>query len=96
MPLSAVLNGMILVSCMSAILCLATTNKLLKSILLNGAVMLSLKQLELSKLLSVLNGMLSGRNPISIWSIFMRKEMCLRLLLIALLRMTRRRRIMAI
>jgi hypothetical protein len=66
MPLSAVLSKMILVSCMSAISCLATTNKLFRSMLLNGAVMLFLKQLGLSKLSNVLNGVLSERNPILI------------------------------
>jgi hypothetical protein len=71
------LNGMILVSYMSAISCLAIINKLLRSMSLNGAVTLSLKRLGLSKLLSVLNGVPSGKNPISIWSTFMEKEMCL-------------------
>jgi hypothetical protein len=66
MPLSAVLSGMILVFCMSAILCLATINKLLRSMLLNGAVTLFLKRLGLFKLLSVLNGVLSGRSLILI------------------------------
>ena len=96
MPLFAVPSRIILISCMSAISCLATTNKLLKSMLLNSAAILSLKQLGLFKLLNVLNGVLSGRNPILIWSIFMGKEMCLRLSLIVLFRMTRRRRMMAI
>jgi hypothetical protein len=66
MPLSAVPNRMILVSYISAILCLVTINKLLRSILLNGAVILFLKQLELFKLSNVLNGMLSERSLISI------------------------------
>jgi hypothetical protein len=77
MPLFAVLNGMILESYMSAILCLATINKLLRNMLLNGAAMLFSKQLELFKLSNVLNGVLSGRSPISIWSTFMGKEICL-------------------
>jgi hypothetical protein len=66
MPLFTVLNEIILISCMSAISCLTTINKLLKNILLNGAAMLSLKQLGLSKLSNVLNGMPSERSPISI------------------------------
>jgi hypothetical protein len=66
MPLSAVPNKMILMSYINAILCLVTTNKLLKNILLNGTAILSLKQLELSKLLNVLNGVLSEKNPILI------------------------------
>jgi hypothetical protein len=66
MPLSVVLNKMILKSYISAILCLATTNKLLKNILLNGAAMLSLKQLKLSKLSNVLNEMPSEKSLISI------------------------------
>jgi hypothetical protein len=66
MPLFTVPNGMILVFCMSAILCLAIINKLLKSMSLNGAVTLSLKRLGLSKLLSVLNGVPSGKSPILI------------------------------
>jgi hypothetical protein len=66
MPLFVVLSGMILMFCMSAISCLATTNKLFRNMLLNGAVTLFLKQLELSKLLSVLNGAPSERSPILI------------------------------
>jgi hypothetical protein len=66
MPLSAMLNKMILISCMSAMSCLAIIDKLLKSILLNSAAILSLKQLRLSKLLNVLNGVPSGKSPISI------------------------------
>ena len=66
MLLSAVLSGMILVFYISAILCLAIINKLLKNMLLNGAAILFLKQLGLSKLLSVLNGMPSEKSPISI------------------------------
>jgi hypothetical protein len=66
MSLSAVPNKIILMSYMSAILCLTTINKLFKNMSLNGAVMLSLKQLGLSKLLSVLNEVLSKRSPILI------------------------------
>jgi hypothetical protein len=66
MPLSAVPNRMILISYISAISCLVITNKLLKNMLLNGAAILSLKQLKLSKLSNVLNGVLSKRSSISI------------------------------
>jgi hypothetical protein len=96
MPLSAVPNRMILVFYISAILCLATINKLLKNMSLNGAAILSLKQLGLSKLLSVLNEVPSERSPISIWSIFIGKEMCLQLLLTVLFRTIRSRKRMKI
>jgi hypothetical protein len=66
MPLFAVLNKIILISYMSAILCLATINKLFRNISLNDAAILFLKQLRLSKLLSVLNEVLSEKSPISI------------------------------
>jgi hypothetical protein len=96
MLLFIVLNRIILVSYMSAILCLAIINKLLRSMLLNGAVMLFLKQLGLSKLLSVLNGVPSEKSPISIWSIFMGKEIYLQLLLTALLRIMKPRKRMKV